>query len=126
MDYDKIVFTKEEKTKIKEHIKEIENYIKENIVPILNEGEKIEIDYGGDYWGCRSSYKTTNYHLYIKNEKDYEIMFARKYGNWEKLEKVYENDLFSIIDNWELIKGILNDKKEEKRENRELLKNFRV
>lgn len=140
--YEEMKFTDNDKARLRENKEVICQWIMENIVPLLNEDDRIYIDYGGTYRSGREyswSEGVAYYHFAVygrENEfrtgggtrtKGY-IGCGQKYGRIEQaFEKVFSPyDIYPVVDNWQIIKNKLISEAKRKKDDKKSIYAFEV
>ena len=133
-----LIFTEEDKKQLIENRNKIYNWIMENIVPKINEDDRIVVDYGGTYMGMRSYETTSNYHIAVFGKRntiyhgsevtDGYIGIGEKYGN---ITRILDNnnvasDIYPVVSNWSEIKEALLLEVEKRKESKKAIYNFEV
>ena len=116
MRYEDMVFTDNDKSRLKENRDAICSWIMENIVPFMDEDDTLRIDFGPIYRCPRTGTRIETYHLAVYGRKHnfyfmgdrgsgfigYGEKFGGLYDPFEKVCSPYE--IFPVVDNWKMIK----------------------
>lgn len=118
MKYENMEFTENEKEQLNKNKEMIIAWIMENIVPKMNENSHIMCDFGGVFTSSTTYNSTTEYHFAVySSPQDFTTLgggrkthgiigYGEKFGYiCESFESVFlPYQIFSVIDNWTLIK----------------------
>lgn len=125
MNYDDMVFSNDDKARLKENRNAICKWIMENIVPNIADDDTLKIDFGGIYKCPRSGTPVEKYHLrvwgkpysfyFMGNRGSGNIGFAKQFGVYESFEKAGAYDVYPVVDNWKMIKRELLNQIEERK-----------
>ena len=138
MNYDEIVFSKEDRVRLNENRDSICKWIEKNILPKLQKDDVIRIDFGGVYSSCRSFDTTTNYHFAVYGDPerkirsmfdsyDGQIGFGEKFGGiGTPFDKAFSREIYVVMDNWQMIKQTLLTEVDARIKGRESIHAFQV
>lgn len=119
MNYEDMVFTENDKARLKENRNAICKWIMENIVPFIDEDVSLKIDYGETYRCPRTGNPIETYHFVVYGKEHHfyfmgdrgkgYVGYGQKFGGChESFEKAYSPyDIYPVVDNWKMIKNRL-------------------
>lgn len=124
MNYEDMVFTDNDKARLKENRDAICKWIMDNVVPNIEDEDVLKIDFGGTYRCPRTGTPIEKYHFRVYGEPNHfyfmedlgrgNIGYAQKFGGYQPFEKAYSPyEIYPIIDNWKMIKMKLINQIEE-------------
>ena len=132
-----MTYTENEKRKLIENVELMIDYIRREIQPYVR--DRLTIDFGGVYYGCRSTESTTLLHLAVEPTR---ISYAEKYGWYHDFIKENENGtalddkIFKITSNysvmadfvlhWQELKQKLNNAISEQKKLLDSINNFEI
>ena len=138
MKYEDMIFTDNDKARLKENRDAICTWIMKNIVPVIDDDASLHVDFGDIYRCPRSGTPIETYHfvVYGKEHSFYFmsdrgkgcIGYGQKFGGChEPFEKAYSPyDIFPIVDNWKMIKSKLLSMVSEQKKAKESIYVFEV
>ena len=125
MNYEDMIFTDNDKARLKENRNAICKWIMENIVPYINDDDTLKVDFGGIYRCPRSGSPIEKYHLrvygsphefyFMGSNGSGNIGFAEKFGVYDPFEKAGAYRIYPVVDNWKMIKSALLNQIEERK-----------
>ena len=116
MRYRDMVFTKNDEARLRENRDAICNWIMENIVPMLNKDDVLDVDFYENYRCQRTGFiETYRFRVYGRKERFYIERFRGNgyvgFGRGRICEPFEENpnpyDIYPVVDNWRMIKSRL-------------------
>lgn len=137
MEYNDMIFTDNDKTRLRENRDAIVSWIMENIVPYMDKNDTLRVDYGETYRCPRDGSSVENYHFRVYGKENHfyfmgdrgtgYVGYAQKFGGFESFKKAYSPyDIYPVVDNWQMIKGELLGQIAERKEAKKSIYAFEV
>ena len=138
MRYEDMIFTDNDKSRLKENRDAICSWVMENIVPFIDDDASLSVDFGPIYRCPRTGTPIETYHLAVYGRKhSFYFMgergsgfigYGEKFGGLhDPFEKVYSPyETFPVVDNWKMIKQRLLSMGEERKGARKSIYTFEV